>query len=140
MQVLQEVVGIRLRYIRSVEIQRKEHYGSPYHDADINLLNHFLQSQISHLHSRVFPCYTYILFPPSPSCVGIEPMSILIFRRRAVYLQSRRVIKDGGLHCNAIRINTMSLKDTPEAARTLKVLARIAKRKGLLKSREGLGA
>jgi len=34
----------------------------------------------------------------------------------------------------------MSLKDMPEAARTLKVLARIAKRKGLLKSREGLGA
>jgi len=48
MQVLQEVVGIRLNYIRSVEIQRKEHHASPDHNADINLSNDFLQSQISH--------------------------------------------------------------------------------------------
>src|SRR6267154_1492915 len=84
MQVLQEVVGIRLRYIRSVEIQRKEHYGSPYHDADINLSNDFLQSQISHLHSSLSLLHLHSL--PSKS----------ISRRDRTYEHSH-IQEEGGI-------------------------------------------
>ena len=38
-EIVQKVVGVRLRYIDSVKIQTEEHHPGPDHDSEINFTN-----------------------------------------------------------------------------------------------------